>query len=216
MSQTDISKTLEDLIGDNDIDELNADGETRLIQVFKVFGNINDALTLIRAGCDLDVQSNINGWAAIHWACFHGRIKVVVEMIERNVKLDARDGIGRTCFMYACMSRHYDCALAVMDAGGSVNLTTMIDWYSLYGRVYAETSIIQPLHSLVIPGVERRLQEMNQVRESFKNWSPTLVEEEILPFIYCENNLKYLKKLCEPKKTIEKVKKQGQKRKHLE
>jgi hypothetical protein len=52
------------------------------------------------------------------------------------------------------------------------------------------------------------------VRKSFKTWSPTLVEEEILPFIYCENNLKYLKNFGEPKKPIENVKKQGQKRKH--
>jgi len=205
-----MNKTLEDLIGDNDIDELDDNGETRLIQVLKDFGNENDALTLIRAGCDLDVLSN--GMAAIHWACYHDRIKVVVEMIERNVKLDAR-AYGWTCFMYACLSRHYDCAFAVMDAGGTVNLMTIID---LYGRVFTETNIIQPLHSLVIPGVERRLQEINQVRESFKNWSPTLVEEEILPFIYCENNLKYLKKFGEPKKTIQNVKKQGQKRKYLE
>ena len=93
MSQTDISKTLEELIGDNDIDELNADGETRLIQVFKDFGNKNDALTLIRAGCDLDWQSNRDGVAAIHLACVEGRIKVVEEMIERNVKLDTRAGV---------------------------------------------------------------------------------------------------------------------------
>jgi ankyrin repeat protein len=204
-----MSKTVEDLIGDNDIDELDDNGKTRLIQILQFFTyNDNDAFTLIRAGCDLDVLCKINGMAAIHWACIHGKIKVVVEMIERNVKLDARDYSGRTygdmtCFMYACSQKHYDCAFAVMDAGGTVNLMKM-----------TYTTIALP--SLVMQGVERRLQEINQVRESFKNWSPTLVEEEILPFIYCENNLKYLKNFGEPKKLIENGKKQGQKRKHSE
>jgi hypothetical protein len=154
----------------------------------------------------------------------HEQIKVVVEMIERNVKLDARDHNGSTCFMNTftgdpSQHRTYDCAFAVMDAGGTVNLMKMkLKVISLDRSTWTfmETSSFMPFPSLVIPGVEWRLQGIDQVRESFKNWSPTLVEEEILPFIYCENNLKYLKKLCEPKKTIEKVKKQGQKRKHSE
>jgi hypothetical protein len=215
-----MSKTVEDLIGDNDIDELDDNGETRLIQLLKDFADNddNDALTLIRAGCDLDVLCKSNGMAAIHWACYHGRIKVIVEMIERNVQLDARDDRGMTCFMFACSRNHYDCAFAVMDAGGTVNLMKMTlgDWNGGYMRTFMETNRFMTPPLLVIRVAERRLQEINQVRKSFKTWSPTLVEEEILPFIYCENNLKYLKNFGEPKKPIENVKKQGQKRKHSE
>merc|ERR1712034_44199 len=140
------------------------------------------------------------------------------EMIERNVKLDARDDSGTTCFMYACAHMHYDCACAVMDAGGTVNLMKMTlgDWNGGYMRTFMETNRFMTPPLLVIRVAERRLQEINQVRKSFKTWSPTLVEEEILPFIYCENNLKYLKNFGEPKKPIENVKKQGQKRKHSE
>ena len=63
-----MSKTLEDLIGDGDIDELDDNGETHLIQALKDFGNFdddNDALTLIRAGCDLDWQSIRDGLPSI-------------------------------------------------------------------------------------------------------------------------------------------------------
>ena len=131
---------------------------------------------------------------------------------------------GMTCFMYACARMHYDCAFAVMDAGGTVNLMkmTLEDWNEEYDsdggytRTFMETNRFMTPPLLVIRGAERRLQEINQVRKSFKTWSPTLVEEEILPFIYCENNLKYLKNFGEPKKPIENVKKQGQKRKHSE
>jgi len=133
--------------------------------------------------------------AAIPWACKRGQIKVVVEMIERNVKLDARDDDGMTCFMYACRHNHYDCAFAVMDAGGTVNLIDMTlgdreyDEYDSdggYTRTFMEIDSFGTLPpALVLSGVERRLQEINQVRENFKNWFPTLVEEEILPFIYC-------------------------------
>jgi len=224
-----MSKTLEELLGGRtDIDELDDDGDTCLIAVLQDFypggrdieDIENDAFTLIRAGIELDWQSNTDGMAAIHWACKRGQIKVVVEMIERNVKLDARDDNGMTCFMHACLQKNYDCAFAVMDAGGTVNLMKMevneSDSWFRSTWTFMETSSFMPFPSLVIPGVEWRLQGIDQVRESFKNWSPTLVEEEILPFIYCENNLKYLKNFCKPKETIENVKKQGQKRKHSE
>jgi len=227
-----MSKTLEELLGGRtDIDELDDDGDTCLIAVLQDFypggrdieDIENDAFTLIRAGIELDWQSNTDGMAAIHWACKRGQIKVVVEMIERNVKLDARDDNGMTCFMWACLAKNYDCAFAVMDAGGTVNLMEMklkdSDSWDRSTWTFQETDGFMapfPLVTQVTQGAERRLQEIDQVRESFKNWSPTLVEEEILPFIYCEKNLKYLKNFYGPKKTIENVKKQGQKRKHSE
>jgi len=201
------NRTLEDLLGGEDIDALDDDGDSRLMAVLQGFGHENDAFTLIRAGIELDWQSNGDGMAAIHWACMHGRIKVVEEMIERNVKLDARDDNGMTCFMHACLQKNYDCAFAVMDAGGTVNLMKMIlnvleDDYDLWDRstwTFVKTNILIFMTlPLLISGVERRLQEINQVRESFKNWSPTLVEKEILPFIYCENNLEYLKIVGDP------------------
>jgi len=103
-----------------------------------------------------------------------------------------------TCFMYACKYKHYDCAFAVMDAGGTVDMMQMRDCgghHFNHGimQYFLKTNSIMTLPSLVISGVERRLQEIDQVRKSLKTWSPTLVEEEILPFIYCESNLKYLK-----------------------
>jgi len=221
-----MSKTLEELLGGRtDIDELDDDGDTCLIAVLQDFypggrdieDIENDAFTLIRAGIELDWQSNTDGMAAIHWACKRGQIKVVVEMIERNVKLDARDDNGMTCFMWACLHKNYDCAFAVMDAGGTVNLMEMelkdSDSWDRSTWTFQETDGFMapfPLVTQVTQGAERRLQEIDQVRESFKNWSPTLVEEEILPFIYCENNLKYLTNFGEN------VKKQGQKRKHSE
>jgi len=115
-------------------------------------------------------------------------------MIERNVKLDTRAGVrGMACFMYAYSRQDYDCAFAVMDAGGNVDLRKMIRNELSYTSCVFTLS----LPSLLIQGVKRRLQEMNQIRKSFKNWSPTLLEEEILPFIYCENNLKYLQNFRE-------------------
>jgi len=69
-----MSQTLEDLLGGENIDELDDDGKTRLIQLLEEpFGllpsvladNDNDALTLIRAGCDLDWQSIRDGLPSI-------------------------------------------------------------------------------------------------------------------------------------------------------
>jgi ankyrin repeat protein len=155
-------KPLEDLLGGQDIDELDDDGDTRLIALLQKGGNDNDAFTLIRAGCELDWgyldwQSNSDGAAAIHWACIQGRIKVLVEMIERNVKLDARDDSGMTCFMYACAHMHYDCACAVMDAGGTVNLMKMTlgDWNGGYMRTFMETNRFMTPPLLVIRVAER-------------------------------------------------------------
>jgi ankyrin repeat protein len=216
-----IGETLEDEIDyRGGIDEPDDDGESLLLVILQSLGDKdyhfdeNDALTLIRAGCNLDWPSVVDGAAPIHAACFMGQLGVLVEMIERNVKLDVRDDNGMTAFMYACKYEQYDCAFAVMDAGGTLNMMKMVLEEKWPERNFKRTNIFFTPPQTQRQGAQRRLQEIDQVRKSFKKWSPTLLEEQLLPFLYCENNL--IELVSEPEKTIEKAKKQGQKRKRLE
>lgn len=66
-------------------------------------------MQLITADCDLNPNDE-NNKTAMMYACEHGHVNVVAELVRRGARVNVTDSGGRTAKEYAVRNSHDGCA----------------------------------------------------------------------------------------------------------
>ncbi|KAE9611514.1 hypothetical protein Lal_00011946 [Lupinus albus] len=75
----------------------------------------------IEEGAELN-RKDQNGWTALHWAAFKGRMKSLKVLLEHGAEVDAIDGDGYTPLHSAAHAGHLQVVLLLIAYGSQVNL----------------------------------------------------------------------------------------------
>jgi len=122
-------------------DARNADNETALMLAART-GSLEAARLLLAHGADVSVAESVGGQTALMWASAHGHAAMVQLLLEAGAEVDARSTFhdwqrivtaepriktlysgGFTPLLYAAREGCRDCALALLDAGASIDMS---------------------------------------------------------------------------------------------
>ena len=79
---------------------------------------------LLEQGANAAAQAS-NGWTSLLWACKHGHLGVVRELLAWGVDVNAAaSGKGWTALMYACQEGHLEIVRELLGRGASVSAVT--------------------------------------------------------------------------------------------
>src|SRR5438128_404900 len=82
--------------------------------------NIEKALSVIEAGCLLDIQDK-DGCTAIMYACQNKLEQVAFKLIEAKCSLDIQDKNGETTLMYACRHKFEQAVIRLIESGCDID-----------------------------------------------------------------------------------------------
>ena len=110
------------------VDAVDFEGKTALICACQE-GHVAIARVLIKAGAQLDMQSNSSerkrdkmfGRTALLEACYQGHTEIVESLIEGGASLEIPDVLGRTPLIAACLGGHHETTKLLTSAGGNLN-----------------------------------------------------------------------------------------------
>jgi ankyrin repeat protein len=84
-------------------------------------GSLAAVRALLDRGTDPNVKEPWRGQTALMWAAAEGHAGVVRELTSRGADLGARSTVGFTALLFAARQGKIDTAMALLDAGASIN-----------------------------------------------------------------------------------------------
>ncbi|KAJ1617032.1 ankyrin repeat-containing domain protein [Pavlovales sp. CCMP2436] len=76
---------------------------------------------LVQGGIDVNSQSEMNGWTALHVAAGKGQVEVIKALIALGATVDHPDKVGFTPLMYTVDKKKTGALSALLEAGVNVN-----------------------------------------------------------------------------------------------
>lgn len=109
------------------------ESKVRVVQKAILKGDLKAIDDLLANEIDVSYRTEVEDWNLLHLALqslvTKPKLEVVQHLIDRNVDVNAKDGIGCTPLHYAVRARHLESARVLLESGSEVNVTNL-DGYS--------------------------------------------------------------------------------------